>query len=95
MSIQRYVPLGGDNMPDPNGEYVTYADHVEEVVRWRIMGSDQYGEGHRIGWRDGAEGMRAACLAAVSDWVADDWQPDMDHNAIVSGVHRAVREVKP
>jgi signal peptidase I len=93
MSIQRYVPLGGDNIPNPNGEYVIYADHVAEVERVHSHYSDAsalWGDGYD----HGAEAMRAACIAAV-EALPDDpqgWHGIMQHG--LDRVLAALREVQ-
>jgi hypothetical protein len=99
MSIQRLHPVTDYNSvwvePDPDGEYVTYADHVAEVERVSVNADD---------WRDAveqsAEAMRAACIAAVDHDIDCRYQcdPDTDERDCTCYYPRIIallREVKP
>lgn len=111
MSIERLRPITDYNSvwvePDPDGEYVTYADHVAEVERVRGEVIRENGDWIQMPTlaldqikQHAAEAMRAACIAAVDHDIDCRYQcdPDTDERDCTCYYPRIIallREVKP
>lgn len=104
MSTQRYkyAVLPGGMDPHPDGDWVTYADHVAEIEQIHQDRDEKQGIAVLHTFRVAADAMREACVSTAwktRGWFTDEYPDNEDGEykpvVLLEDVVAALREVQP